>query len=109
MRESSLREVTISKAMNIYAILIFVALWAGFVTAMVVNQAWLDVLWDWMQALPFVTKIIVWILFLPIMAMLWIWESDWPTLARLLGFGGILAWTLLAVSNFIRALRNNGY
>ena len=109
MRESSFRETTVTQAMNIYAILIFVVLWAGFATALVVNQVWLEMLWDWVQALPMVTKIIVWVLFLPIMATLWIWESDWTTLARLLGYGGIIAWTLLALSNFIRAFRNNGY
>jgi hypothetical protein len=91
--------------MNIYASLIFVALWTVFVSALVVNPAWLDVFWDWVQALPFIVKIIVWILFLPIMVTLWIWESDWTTLARLLGFGGIVAWTLLALSNFMRAFR----
>lgn len=105
MRESSLRAVTISKAMNIYASLTFVLLWFGFVSALVVNPMWLDILWVWVQALPMVTKIIVWVLFLPIMATLWIWESDWTTLARLLGFSGIIAWTLLAISNFMRAFR----
>jgi hypothetical protein len=105
MRESSFRETTVTQAMNIYASLIFVALWTVFVSALVVNPAWLDVFWDWVQALPFIVKIIVWILFLPIMVTLWIWESDWTTLARLLGFGGIVAWTLLALSNFMRAFR----
>jgi hypothetical protein len=70
-----------------------------------VNQAWLDLLWNWVQALPSVAKIITWVLFLPIMVGLWIWESDWPALARLLGFGGIVAWTVLALSNFLRAFR----
>jgi hypothetical protein len=105
MRESSFKEVTISKAMNIYASVIFVVLWAGFATALVVNPVWLDMLWNWVQALPLVTKIIIWVLFLPIMVGLWIWESDWTTLARLLGYGGIVAWTLLALSNLLRAFR----
>ena len=105
MSESSFRETTVSQAMNIYASLVFVVLWAGFVSALVVNPGWLDMLYNWVHALPMATKIIVWVLFLPIMATLWIWESDWPTLARLLGYGGIIAWTLLALSNFMRAFR----
>ena len=105
MSESSFREFSFTQAMNIYASLIFVVLWAGFVSALVVDPGWLELLWDWVQALPFVTKIIVWVLFLPIMATLWIWESDWTTLARLLGFSGIVAWTLLALSNLMRAFR----
>ena len=109
MRDSSFRETTVTQAMNIYASLIFAVLWVGYATALVVNPTWLDMLWDWVQVLPIVTKIIVWVLFLPIMVGLWIWESDWTTLVRLLGFGGIIAWTLLAISNFIRVFRNNGY
>jgi hypothetical protein len=105
MSESSFRETTVSQAMNIYASLVFVVLWAGFASALVLNSAWLTMLWDWVEVLPFATKIIIWVLFLPIMATLWIWESDLPTLTRLLGFGGIVAWTLLALSNFMRAFR----
>ena len=105
MSKSSFRETTVSQAMNIYASLIFVVLWVGFIGALMVNPTWLEILWNWVQALPMVTKIIVWVLFLPIIATLWIWESDWPAMARLLGYGGIIAWTLLAFSNFSRAFR----
>ena len=91
--------------MTIYANAIFVVLWVGFVIALVVNREWLDVLWNWAQALPLVPKIIVWMVFLPIMAGLWIWESSWPALGRLVGFAGIVAWTLVAVSNLFRVFR----
>ena len=90
MRESSFRETTVTQAMNIYAILIFVVLWVGFAFALVVNQEWLDLLWSWVRSLPLVVEIIVWVLFLPIMVGLWIWESSWPALVRLLGFAGLL-------------------
>jgi len=62
-------------------------------------------LWNWVRALPSVAEIIVWVLFLPIMVGLWIWESSWPALVRLVGFAGIVAWTLLAVSGLLRAVR----
>ena len=91
--------------MTIYANAIFVVLWVGFVIALVANREWLDVLWNWAQALPLVPKIIVWMVFLPIMAGLWIWESSWPALGRLVGFAGIVAWTLVAVSNLFRVFR----
>ena len=91
--------------MSIYANVIFVVLWVGFITALVVNQEWLDVLWNWAQALPWLPKIIVWVLFLPIMVGLWIWESSWPTFLRLVGFAGMVGWTLLAVSGLPRAFR----
>ena len=91
--------------MSIYANVIFVVLWVGFITALVVNQEWLDVLWNWAQALSWLPKIIVWVLFLPIMVGLWIWESSWPTFLRLVGFAGMVGWTLLAVSGLPRAFR----
>ena len=80
-------------------------LWVGFAIALVVNREWLDLLWNWVQALPSVAEIIVWVLFLPIMVGLWIWESSWSDLVRLVAFAGIVVWTLLAVSSFLRAVR----
>jgi hypothetical protein len=91
--------------LSTYAIVIFAMLWVGFAIALAVNQEWLDLLWHWVRALPLVAEIIVWLLFLPIMAALWIWESSWSALLRLLAFAGIVGWTLLAVSSFVRSLR----
>ncbi len=105
MRDSTFWDVTVPRAMTIYANVIFVMLWVGFVIALVVNREWLDVLWNWAQALPLVPKILVWVVFLPIMVGLWIWESSWPTLGRLVGFTSIVGWTLLAVSGLYRAFR----
>ena len=105
MRDSSFWNVIVPRAMSIYANVIFVVLWVGFIIALVVNQEWLDVLWNWAQALPWLPKIIVWVLFLPILVGLWIWESSWPTFLRLVGFAGMVGWTLLAVSGLPRAFR----
>ena len=88
--------------MSIYANVIFVVLWVGFVVALIVDREWLDVLWNWAQALPLVPRIIVWLVFLPIMVGLWIWESSWPVFGRLVGFAGIAAWTGVAMFNFYR-------
>ena len=62
-------------------------------------------LWKWVQTLPRVPGIVVWVLFLPIMVGLWTWESTRPVLGRLVGFASILAWTLLAGYSFIRDFR----
>ena len=105
MRDSSFWSVTVPRVLGTYAIVIFAMLWVGFAIALVVNREWLDLLWNWVQALPSVAKIIVWVLFLPGMLGLWIWESSWPDLVRLLAFAGIVVWTLLAVSSFLRAVR----
>ena len=106
MGDSSNWNATVSRVLSTYAIVIFAVLWAGFAIALVVNREWLDLLWNWVQALPIVLKIIVWVLLLPIMVGLWIWESSWPGLIRLLAFAGIVVWTILAVSSFFRYVRN---
>ena len=105
MRDSSFWSVTVPRAMSIYANVIFVVLWIGFVVALVVNRGWLDALWDWAQALHSAPKIIIWVIFTPIMVGLWIWESSWPALGRLVGFTGIVAWTLLAVHSIYKFFR----
>jgi hypothetical protein len=105
MRDSSFWSVVATRVLSTYAIVVFAMLWVGFAIALVVNREWLDWLWNWVQALPSVAKIIVWVLFLPGMVGLWIWESSWPDLVRLLALAGIVAWTLAAVSSFLRAVR----
>jgi hypothetical protein len=105
MKDSSFWDVTVPRVLSSYAILIFAILWVGFVITLVVNREWLTLLWDWVQALPSVAKIIFWLLFLPIMVGLWIWESSWPILVQVSSFVGIILWTYLAVSSFLRALR----
>jgi hypothetical protein len=97
MREASFWNDFFSKSMTIYANLIFLVLWGGIVVALAMNRQWIDDAWIWAQALPTVQRIIVWVLFLPIMVSLWIWESSWSPLGRVVGFGGIVAWTFLAV------------
>jgi hypothetical protein len=106
MRDSSFWDLTVPRVLSTYAIVIFAILWVGFAIALV-NREWLDLLWDWVRALPTVVEIIVWVLFLPIMVGLWAWESPWPALVRLLAFAGIIGWTLLAVSSFVRAMRQS--
>jgi len=97
--------VTFPRVLSTYAIVIFALLWLGFSTALVVNPEWLDQIWNWVQALPTVARIVVWLLLLPVTAGLWIWRSSGPDLLRLLGLAGIIGWTLLAVSSARRAWR----
>ena len=105
MRGSSFWDVTVPRVLSTYAILVFALLWAGFAIALAVDREWLDLLWNWVQALPTVVEIVVWVLFLPIMVGLWIWESSWPAFVSLLAFAGIVGWTLLAVTGFLRVVR----
>ena len=105
MRDPSFWSDVVTRVLSTYAVVIFVMWWSGFIVAMVVNLEWLDLVWYWVRGLPLVAQITVWVLFLPGMVGLWIWESSYPALIRLLAFGGIAGWTVLAVSSFLRAVR----
>ena len=105
MANTSSWRITFSRVLSTYAIVIFAILWVGFAIALVANREWLDLIWNWVQALPSAVEIIVWVFFLPIMVGLWIWESSWSTFVTLLAFAGIIVWTILAVSSFLRAIR----
>jgi hypothetical protein len=105
MKDASFWSRTVSRALSTYALVIFAVLWVGFGVALVVNREWLDLLWNWVRALPLVPRILVWMLFLPGTVGLSIWRSSWSALVRLLALAGIVGWTLLAVSSFIRAWR----
>jgi len=105
MNNSTFWNVTVPRVLSTYAVLIFAILWLGFVIALVVNPEWLDMIWNWVRALPTVIEIIVWVIFLPIMVGLWVWESSWSVVEKLLALAGLVGWTILAVSSFIRAIR----
>jgi hypothetical protein len=105
MRDSTFWNGTFARVLSSYAVAIFVLLWIGFAIALVANRGWLDQLWSWVRALPPVLEILVWVLFLPILVGLLIWQASWPVLVRLLAFSGIVGWTLLAVSSFLRNFR----
>ena len=105
MNESPFWSITVPRLMSSYAFIAFAILWVGFVIALILNPAWLDALWDGVGALPSALNILAWVFLTPIMTALWIWESSWSTLVRLLGFAGIAGWTALAVSSFLKAWR----
>jgi hypothetical protein len=105
MSDSPFWSTTVPRVLSSYAIVIFAMLWVGFAIALVVNREWLDLLWNSVQELPFAAEIIVWVIILPIMVGLWIWESSWPAFVSLLAVAGIVIWTLLARISFVRAVR----
>ena len=107
MEKRSFWDVTVPRVMSTFAVVIFVILWVGFALALLVNREWLGVLWNWVQALPTTVEIIVWLVFLPITTVLWIWQSTWSVIVRLLALTGMGVWTFAAVSSFYRAFRKS--
>jgi hypothetical protein len=71
-------------------------LWLAFGAALVADQGSLDNAWGWLQGLPVFAQAAVWILFLPVTAGLWVWETTWPVALRLIAIGGLAFATLYA-------------
>src|ERR671936_666632 len=66
-----------------FAFLVFAVIWAAFGSALIWSQGSLDASWQWIRGLPFIVQGIVWLLFLPVVIALWIWETAWPLVVRL--------------------------
>ena len=74
---------------------IFAVLWVAFGAALIWSQGSLDAAWAWVRSLPLIVQGIVWLLFLPVMAGLWIWETTWPVILRLVLIVGVAGWNLI--------------
>jgi hypothetical protein len=76
---------------------IFAVLWVAFGVALVWSQGSLDQAWQSIRDLPLPLQLVVWVLFLPVMVGLWIWETSWPLIVRLVLVLGIAGWNLLVL------------
>jgi hypothetical protein len=63
--------------------------WVAFGAVLVAAAGSLDGLWDWVRAQALVVQGVMWVLLLPWMAALAIWESSWVLWLRLTAIGGI--------------------
>ncbi len=77
------------------AFLAFAVLWVEFAVALVWSQGSLDAAWQWVRALPLLVQGVVWVLFLPVVFGLWVWETTWPLIVRLVLIVGVAGWNLL--------------
>jgi hypothetical protein len=77
------------------ALVIFAVLWVAFGAAIIWSQGSLDAVWAWLRDLPLLVQALVWLLFLPVTVGLWIWESGWPMLVRLVLVVGLAGWSVL--------------
>ena len=74
---------------------VFALIWVAFGVALVWSQGSLDQAWQAIRDLPLILQIVVWVLFLPVMIGLWIWETSWPLVIRLVLVLGVAGWNLL--------------
>ena len=74
---------------------VFTLLWAAFGAALIWSQGSVDLAWQAIRELPLIVQALVWLLFLPVMAGLWIWETSWALLIRIVLVVGVAGWNLL--------------
>jgi hypothetical protein len=83
--------------MNWVFFMVMTLIWAAFATALVASPASLDGAWQRFQELPRPVEAVVWLLVLPWMIGLAIWESSWKSrnvrllVVTLLGLGCVVA------------------
>jgi hypothetical protein len=74
--------------------IVFAVLWVAFGAAIIWSQGSLDATWDWVRSLPILVQAVVWLLFLPVVVGLWVWETTWPLVVRLPVLIGLAIWNL---------------
>jgi hypothetical protein len=74
---------------------LFAIIWIAFAVGLVWSQGSLDAAWAALRGLPLIVQAVVWLLFLPVTAGLWIWETTWPFVLRLILVAGLAGWNLL--------------
>jgi len=60
-----------------------VGLWGAFIALAFASPETLTEIWRWTSDLWWPLQVAVWILFLPWMIGLWVWQTDWSFAARM--------------------------
>jgi len=76
-------------------LLVFAAMWVALGVAIVRAPARVDAAWRRLRALPLLVQLLAWVLLLPVVAAVAIWQLGWPKIARVVVVAAIAAWNLL--------------
>ncbi|MDH5244043.1 MAG: hypothetical protein OEX05_08930, partial [Chloroflexota bacterium] len=49
----------------------------------------------WIGGLPLIVQGVAWLLFLPVVGALWVWETSWPIVLRLVIVASLAGWSLM--------------
>lgn len=66
---------------------------AAFAYYLIADPSRLEAVWTWVRALPLVVQLVLWLLCLPWMAVLWVWNAPWALAVRLVLVVGLLVFT----------------
>ena len=83
-----------NQLINYTAFAVLTLLWLAFGAALIFDREILDTVWQIFRGWPLIGQIVVGLLTLPVVIGLWVWNTDWPLLLRLvvvigLGFATI--------------------
>ena len=70
------------------AFVLFAVLWLAFAAGLIWTQGSINAAWEWVRTLPLLLQPVVWVLFLPVVAGLWVRQTTWPLAVRLVIVGG---------------------
>jgi ABC-type amino acid transport system permease subunit len=73
---------------------IFAIIWVAFAGGLIFSHGSIDQAWQTVRGLPLIVQLIVWVVFLPVMIGLWVWETTWPLIMRLVLVAGVAGWNL---------------
>jgi hypothetical protein len=76
---------------------VFAVIWVAVGAGMLWSQGSVDQVWEAIRDLPLIVQVVVWLLLLPVMLGLWVWETSWPLIVRLILVVSIAGWNLLIV------------
>ena len=76
-------------------LLVFGVLWVAFAAALVRDPTRVDAAWCRVRSMPIVVRAFAWLLFLPLLAGVYVWRTTWPRVARLTLVGSLAGWNLL--------------
>ena len=79
---------------NIFVFILFTLLWLAFIAALIFRREMLKNTWQRIRSLHLLVQLILWLLFLPVMLGLWIWQTSWPLWLRLLLVVGLAWWNV---------------
>jgi hypothetical protein len=79
---------------NVLVFAMFAILWIAFLAALAFSRGTLDDLWRQTRRLPLLVQGVVWLLFLPLMIGLWIWERTWSVPIRLVLIIALGVWNV---------------
>jgi hypothetical protein len=79
---------------NIFVFILFTLLWLAFVASLLFKREMLKNTWQSIRKLHLLIQLILWLLFLPVMLGLWIWQTSWALWLRLILVAGLAWWNV---------------